>query len=606
MSNLLQPTPRSGAATADSDPHVFLLDGSRGALFAAYFAPTGTPHPAGDILVVPPFAEEMNRCRAMVTLQARALAHIGIGTLVVDPYGTGDSAGDFAEATWDTWRDDLTRGLAWLRQHGQGCASLWGIRLGTLMATELAQQDGGIERLLLWQPVLNGKLFYTQFLRIRLAAEMELPNRVKTTQELRQKSESGETIEVSGYAIHPALARALDGLELSNHAALSRLQTDWFEVLTSAESSIPRANAKAAADFEAAGAAITVHTVIGPPFWHVHERELAPELIAATSRCLGAWGRPGRPSASASANPLPDRAASGPPDAEVPLTFACGSDRLAAMLHRPATAAAGTSKRGVVIVVAGGPQYRAGAHRQFVSLARKLAASGFPVLRFDLRGMGDSSGSYVGFQESEADIRCAIDALLAREPQLDEVVLLGECESASGILFYAWRDVRVKGAVLVNPWVRTEEGQAQVIIKHYYLDRLRSKEFWRLVRSGKFDIRASLSSLADVVRAYVRGKKLMAQAHTDAASDDISGLPLPVKTAVGLRRFTGRSLLLMSGHDYIAREFDEVTAASTAWNGLLADPRVVRCDIEGADHTFSRAAWKEAASDAVVSWMRKW
>jgi len=215
--------------------------------------------------------------------------------------------------------------------------------------------------------------------------------------------------------------------------------------------------------------------------------------------------------------------------------------------------------------------------------------------------MGDSSGEHLGFEHSVPDIRAAINALLESEPGVQEVVLFGECESASGILFYAYRDPRVKGIALVNPWVRTEGGRAEVIIKHYYLSRLLSPDFWRKVRSGRFNILESLHSLSATVRNYLQGRKLLRQglAGTD---EDISALPLPVKTAVGLRRFPGRVLILMSGHDYIAREFDEVVKSSEAWRGLLEEARVSRRDVAEADHTFSREVWKRQASD----WVREW
>ena len=57
----------------------FLLQGARGALFAAYVPPAPGTTPRGDVLYCPPFAEEMNRCRAMVSLQARALSEAGVG-----------------------------------------------------------------------------------------------------------------------------------------------------------------------------------------------------------------------------------------------------------------------------------------------------------------------------------------------------------------------------------------------------------------------------------------------------------------------------------------------------------------------------------------------
>ena len=580
-------------------PRPLLLNGAHGALQACYYPATAPAHGAGDILLLPAFGEEMNRCRAMVALQARALSAIGMGCLVLDPYGTGDSAGDFSDASWDAWLDDMRLGLTWLREQGQGCISLWGIRLGAVMATQLARQDDHVRHLLLWQPVQGGKQFYTQFLRIRIAAELNLPDRVKTTGELRQRSAKGENIEVSGYKIGPRLAGQIDTLQWDESALAGLAQTDWFEVLPDAETSLSPASEQAAERIRSLGGALSLSGVVGPAFWHVHEREIAPELVRASTERVSGW------TGAASARSVPDQqdTLNFPPAgaSERPVVFACGDDRLYGMLHLGSA----EPTVGVVVVVAGGPQYRAGAHRQFVSLGRRLASDGVAVLRFDLRGMGDSSGTHRGFEHSDLDIQAAVDALLQQCPGLRRVALLGECESASGILFYAWRDPRVTDAVLINPWVRTDEGRAQVIVRHYYLDRLLSAEFWQLVFSGRYRVGDSLRSMVGVVRAYVRGRRQMARSSAAPELDDLSGLPLPVRTAEGLRRFKGRALLLMSGVDLIAREFDEVTNASKAWDGLLQSDRVTRVDVAGADHTFSREIWKSAAATAVADWLKQ-
>lgn len=584
-------------AGGEPPPLPLLIDGSRGPLVAFYYAPREGVAPIGDLLVVPPFGEEMNRCRAMVALQARQLAEIGAGTLVLDPYGTGDSAGEHADATWAQWRADLGRGIDWLERCGHGCVALWGLRLGAAMAAQLAHEHPSVPRLLLWQPVFDGKQFYTQFLRIRIAAELNLPDRTKSTGELRQKSAAGETIEVSGYEIGPTLAAELDALTVDRAAFAPPRHCDWFEVRTeSEEQTLLPASARLVELLRGEGAVVESAVVCGPPFWQVHERELAPQLVEAMTQRVAAW--PPRARAAAAPPPAPVHE-----PAEQPVVMRCERDWLSGVMHR---AGAGEATRGAVIVVAGGPQYRAGAHRQFVQMARKLARNGWPVLRFDLRGMGDSSGRHRGYEDSLPDLCAAVDKLLELEPRLREVVMIGECASASGILFYAFRDPRVKGAVLANPWVRTPEGRAQVIVKTYYLDRLRQPEFWAKLRSGKFDFRASVASLVDVVRAYVRGRLMFARSKVGGAAEDLTHLPLPERVATGLARFQGQSLLLMSGHDYIADEFDEVVAASRAWDGLLDSPRLMRRDIEGADHTFSRRVWKEAASDAVVDWMRRW
>ena len=566
---------------------------------AVYYPPQEQSASAGDILLVPPFGEEMNRCRAMVAMQARALSEFGFGTLVLDPRGTGDSSGEFCDAAWTGWRDDLQQGIDWLGRAAHGCVAVWGIRLGAIMAAELAVRNPAITRLLLWQPVVNGKNYFTQFLRIRIAAEMETRGGVRSTDELRARSAAGEMVEVSGYLVGPELARSIDEARFPDAATLSSTKISWFEVVASTEIVPP--NFRTVDEYRAKAVAIEREAVIGPPFWQLHERTLTPSLLEATTKCVSAWGT----SASAAADshapadaPMP--LASPAVDArEYPIVCRCESDELVAVLHR----ADPSARRGIVIVVAGGPQYRAGAHRQFVSLARRLSARGYPVLRFDLRGMGDSGGTHLGYQHSAPDIRAAIDALVRHQPSVDQVVLFGECESASGILFYAYRDVRVKGIALVNPWVRTEEGQAKVIVKHYYPQRLVSAAFWRKVLSGQWNMKESLRSLYGVLRASSGIGRPRA---TGAESDDFAALPLPVKTATGLSRFTGPAIILMSGRDYIAREFDEVARSSDLWRGLLAQPRICRRLLEDADHTFSREVWKVQVADWLADWLRGW
>lgn len=571
-----------------------VIQGPNGALVAMYHPPASGVAPRGGVLVVPPFAEEMNRCRSMVTMQARALAALGHGVLVLDPFGTGDSAGDFCDATWERWLDDLRCGAQWLQAQGLGCQTLWGVRLGALMATQLAGSLPEVRRLLLWQPVVAGKTYWTQFLRIRIAAEMSQADGVKSTEELRQWSARGDVVEVSGFEVGAALAQRLDTLSLPAGALAPGLQVDWFEVLADAEAVVPKANAKAVDALRGQGLTVNLATVTGPAFWQVHERAVAPELLASTTQVAGGWPAP--PEAPV---PKPLARADVAAEPECPVVFGCQGEELSGVLHRGDPA----SSVGIVIVVAGGPQYRAGAHRQFVMLARMFAGRGYPVLRFDLRGMGDSSGEYRGFEDSRSDIRAAVDELQRHAPGVKRLMLFGECESATGILFYAYQDPRVRKVALANPWVRTEEGRAEVILKHYYRDRLTSRKFWVDMFSGRLQLGRAIVSFAQTLKTFLAGRKSLRAGVDQSARNDLDGLPLVAKTAEGLRRFGGSTLLLMSGCDYIAREFDDVTKSSQAWADLLDNPRVHRVDIADADHTFSRVEWKTQAHDALVRWL---
>jgi len=278
---------------------------------------------------------------------------------------------------------------------------------------------------------------------------------------------------------------------------------------------------------------------------------------------------------------------------EIPLAFPCLGETLIGMLHQPAAPAS----VGVVVVV-GGPQYRAGSHRQFILLARALAAQGAAVLRFDCRGMGDSDGTFAGFELIEPDIAAAVDALMARIPSLRHVILWGLCDAVLAIAEHARRDPRIAGVVLLNPWVRSESGLAKAQLKHYYLARLLQPDFFRKVLRGEFNpFESGRALLANLARAFgSRGSG------ASAAGSGVAANSLAEQLVNELRRFKGRILLILSGRDLTAKEFEDAARASAAWRALLAEARVTRRELAAADHTFSRATWR----DQVAAWTWEW
>jgi len=275
------------------------------------------------------------------------------------------------------------------------------------------------------------------------------------------------------------------------------------------------------------------------------------------------------------------------------VVFACEGEHLLGIVsHPPAGTRAATI--GAVIVV-GGPQYRAGSHRQFVQWARALAAAGTPTLRFDARGMGDSSGELRRFTELGADIGAAIQALRAACPQVDRVVLCGLCDGASAALLYLYerRDPRVGGLVLLNPWARSEQTQARTMVKHYYLQRLLSRAFWTKLLRGQVAWNA-LRELAGHLR-------LAGRAGPTAATES----SYQIRMASALKALPGPVLLLISEDDYTAKEFLEHAAGDDAWSGILQRPGLQRLDLAGADHTLSTTAHRLQLEAACVAWFAR-
>ena len=281
---------------------------------------------------------------------------------------------------------------------------------------------------------------------------------------------------------------------------------------------------------------------------------------------------------------------------ELPLRFRSAAEdgeaqaRMVGILSLPAA----PGPRGVLIVT-GGPQYRVGSHRQFVLLARALAAHGWPVLRFDLRGMGDSEGSARDYRAAGPDIAGALTQFFDAVPTLREVALWGLCDGATAAACHAPRDARVYALILLNPWVRSSAGLARATLRHYYLPRLLQGAFWRKLASGGVRMGASLASLRQVAAAT--------QGQTQATQEDDGPAPALLRA---LTQFQGKVLLILSGDDLGAREWQALLHGDGAWRAVAARAQWTQVQVDGANHTFASAAWRGEVEQLCARWLQSW
>lgn len=274
---------------------------------------------------------------------------------------------------------------------------------------------------------------------------------------------------------------------------------------------------------------------------------------------------------------------------EIPLVFDCEGSRLMGIIAHPKH-----PHPTAVVIVVGGPQYRAGSHRQFTLLARQLAEQGIASIRFDYRGMGDSEGDMRNFEAIDADIKAAIDTVMEQVPDIKKIVLWGLCDAASAALYYGRTDLRVKGMVLLNPWVHTEAGAARARLKHYYLARLLSKAFWARLISGKVRLGETMGDLA----------KSTQHASIDNAScpttsgDPRHGSPgYILRMLNGLKQFKGKTRFILSGNDLTAQEFENLLSTEMSWRKSCAAPMVTISKLKEANHTFSNRYWRNQVAD---------
>ena len=442
----------------------FFLPGHAGNLFTLYHRPAGPAGCRGGVLYVHPFANEMNYTRRAAALLARALAGRGWGVLQVDLFGCGDSDGDFRDASWETWVDDLTTAFGWLQERVGGRVGLVGIRLGGLLALDFTSRARrNIDRVLLWHPVVNGQQMMTDFLRLRLLSDAigERVGESATTQELRQKIDSGEPVEVVGYEIMPHLGKPSPRYTSRNWGSPPPPQSGGSR--SCREPRIPavrwhklpympgkRRDARRLSTSSLASILVVSENpefaghdrhrrsdIRRKPLIIAHDR-MRPRLLSSTPQGIvePPWWR-ARLAFTRYHTMQPDVSA---------VKMASEGSILYGVVHDPRS----TAKRGVLMVAAGA--YRVGPHRQFLLLVRDWAADGIPVMRFDYQGQGDSEGAGAfNFDSLMHDIRSAIDCFTSAVPGIERVVLWGLCEAALNSLLYARRDPRVDGLVLVNP-----------------------------------------------------------------------------------------------------------------------------------------------------------
>lgn len=269
-------------APAHASAEPFFLPAAAGARFCLFHAPAAPCRAA--FVYIHPFAEEMNKSRRMAALQARALAALGVAVLQLDLHGCGDSSGEFGDARWDGWKQDLALACAWLRERTGRPVGLWGLRLGALLALDYARQaEHPVERLLLWQPVTSGAAYLTQFLRLRVAGEM-LENGAGSggTDALRASLRAGTALEIAGYELAPELAAAIEALEAPLLAPRG-CPVDWFEITAAPDRPMPPGAARIATNWRDQGVNVAVHLVPGQQFWATQEIAEVPALLDATA-----------------------------------------------------------------------------------------------------------------------------------------------------------------------------------------------------------------------------------------------------------------------------------------------------------------------------------
>jgi exosortase A-associated hydrolase 2 len=255
------------------------VPGASGYRFRLVCEPEGGA-PRGTVILAHAFAEEMNKSRRMCARLARRLAAEGWRVVRKDLLGCGDSSGDFRDASWAAWLDDLDVELA--QADPASPVWLWCVRGGALLAPALLAKHPNVD-LLLWQPATSGAQHLQQFLRLHSGARIVGSAKATAASTPLQRLHHGETVEVAGYGLGPALAEGLEQAKLELPAAYTGrvawlAVSDTGELTPVAEQWVER--------WRVRGTRVSIEALVGPAFWQTQEIEECPALLDRSCELL--------------------------------------------------------------------------------------------------------------------------------------------------------------------------------------------------------------------------------------------------------------------------------------------------------------------------------
>jgi len=547
---------------------------------------TGEQAPAsaqvrGTVLFLPPLGDEMNHTRSLMAAAARALSAAGWTVQCTDPFGTGDSEGDFVDASLAIWAEDFAADAAAAAR--QGPWVLWVARQGALLLPALwrALQRGGVPMpvaLASWNPVVQGSAVVTQWLRLAALGNTGNTGTTGTSgttgstgsrpgqgiEFLRRQLAAGMPVECAGYRLSPAFANELESeLEVVPESPFPVATREWDAVASGARR-----------------------------FWLPTETDIDTTLVIPLVEWLNALV----------------------PQTDAVLVQGEGEGDTAAGVPCLLEVPAGANARCGVLFVVGGPQYRVGAHRQFVRWSRRFNAAGHATCRFDRAGTGDARGQRAALLDCGVELRATLEAAIVATG-ISRWVVFGLCDGATLALLHLVNHPAVAGLVALNPWAPVAvSAQSQALVREYYGRQWQSRAFWGRLLRGEVKVVGALREWWQHRQAACdtagRPAVLAADAHAPAHAVANLGLDL-AEVALAEALLTNAMacpvpvLWALSGNDRTAAEFRAMVAASEQWQGVLARPGATRLELPAADHTLSEAADHEQFGTAVLVWLTR-
>jgi alpha-beta hydrolase superfamily lysophospholipase len=582
---------------------------------AFYFESHGSPlfawlHRSADrtfhhgIVICPPLGHEQVHSHRALRHLADKLAAQGFTVLRLDYHGTGDSDGTPSDpARVSVWQANVRDAAEWLRTQAD-ChkISLVGLRFGATL-TALHAEAHPVENVVLWAPIVKGRRYVRELTALSRTAA--------------QASEaSSNFIEAVGFVYTNSTTQELSQIDLTTrnprfqHGLILQSENgpkdpQLFDHLSKLALPVEQHTAPGYEEMMAEPQFTEVpHAAIA----HIAHWLLSRETMSETSSKHALPGLQTSMRTSdlqivrESIHRICDR----------PDLFGISSELEQHSASLP-----------WILMLNSGAAYRIGPGRLHVKLARRLAALGYPCMRIDITGLGDSrvdedrdeNDTYAATAIRDAAIAC--DYLQRLQPGRP-IILMGLCSGAYAAFQSAVQlpHPALIESILLNPltyfWKDgmslTASPTQRLQVWYYYWGIIFDKANWRQLLSGGngMGIKGALQRFyqrlfpANTAKASPSRaiKAIAATTHTDY------GHPPKENLKADLKRITtaSRKLALFVSENDPGHFLLMFHARRTATQ-MIRSRQLQYFSIPNADHTFSTESARQALKDRLTDYL---
>lgn len=199
-------------------------------LFGVYTPPKGGARGGQAVLLCYPFGSEHMRAHRAFRQLSGLLNRAGAHVLRFDYLGTGDSAGRGDEASFPQWIEDIGTAIDELKDTcGAATVSIIGLRLGAALAAQAAAERTDVERVILWDPIVDGSRYLSEITAIAGSPSIadDEPMGVTgfpVTGDMRRELRALDLRRLA-----PPRAKRIDIITASEHADYPELESAWRE-----------------------------------------------------------------------------------------------------------------------------------------------------------------------------------------------------------------------------------------------------------------------------------------------------------------------------------------------------------------------------------------